>query len=112
MIRYKVVWKDRGSFNRNDCFSLKYEKDKIVKAKDDTLGIFCFKTFYNAKNYCYSKYSEIIRVKPIGRGKIPKRIASRLTNDGIVSFYKNEIGYDTSFIPYGTICYPEVLVLD
>ena len=108
MIRYKVVRDDRTSCSIKGTYQLKYKKNKTVKAAENSLGIFCFKRKMDAEDFIgMIPDLKIIRVKPIGKGKIPKEI-------GIVTMIsKFYLGKGiTHIIPSGTICYPAVLVLD
>jgi hypothetical protein len=103
-------------------YCLKYEKDITVTAIKGSLGIFCFTSKYFAKKWlkgfisnCYNenlKKYQIVRVKPVGDGIIPKSIA---VGDSFISIFYNHGGYGeekTTIIPDGTICYPTVEVLD
>lgn len=125
-IRYKVVNKNRQSCVIDDLgYILSYGKDSIVEAKDDTLGVFCFKRKKDAEKFKGTNGSQkIIRALPLSRGKVPKSIFRFYTieqdyqsciiynidyNNLPKNFYNNESKMD---IPNGTICYKKVKVLD
>ena len=123
MIRYKVVIsRNRGSCSIEEgCKYRKvYKRGKIVKAKKGTLGIFCFKTKIDAINFIHGNeeggYFSIIKIKPIGKGKKPKLIASIFPFLGadimINDFYRHSGYILNQESPEGTICYPAVRVLD
>jgi len=115
MIRYKVVTDDRKSMNRScGSYELEYIRETKVFGKEGTLGVFCFKTkkdateFILANEYTRSKYGlRILRVRPIGRGKVPKYVLSGNIQTSILVD-----DYTDSEPPKGTICYPAVEVLD
>lgn len=117
-IRYKVVNKNRKSviIPSNFLSCITYEKDTIVEANKDTIGIFLFNRKKDAENFRNNALAQkILKVEPIGRGKIPKQIVRSvyLSNKSIKNL---KIGiedvYKTSLIPKGTICYPAVKVLN
>ena len=122
-ILWKVVNEDRKSISVSDSkkFSLRYKKGKIVKAKRNSLGIFCFKTkvealvFSELSHHLFNSYS-ILRVLPQERGRKPKIISSKITERRITLFYDSINRYNNYMFscapPCGTICYPSVLVLD
>jgi len=117
MIRYKVVNKNRESIIvKGSEYYLKYETGSTVKAKDNTLGIFCFKRKKDAKNFVVPG-DKILRVIPLKRGNIPECIAISSKNisfeTSIKYFYEgNRDIYRIAVVPQGTICYPEVFVVD
>ena len=129
MIRYKVVrTEDRSScLLQKDCKYRKiYQKGKTVRATTGTLGIFCFKTKENAKDFIdilgfwESAGFSIIKVETAGKGKVPKFIClvsiGYNTEDLFNDFYKHSKLDMSMFFreepPDGTICYPAVKVLD
>jgi len=73
--KYKVVDHNRESIIVRDLkFILKYEKGSIIKGKDDSLGVFCFKTKRDATHFANNfTTSRILRVVPLKRGKSPKK---------------------------------------
>lgn len=128
-IRYKVVGSDdRESYiAARDPQILKkrgakryvktYTKGTVVRAPKGSLGIFTFKTRKHADHFItgYVGAYTILRVKPIGKGIVPKYIGDWLN---LLTFTKvlqqlktGDFGplYST---PYGTICYSAVKVLD
>lgn len=117
--RYKVVNPDRKSIvaANFDKYSLEYKKGSIVKAKKDTLGIFCFKTKSDAINYMKKDFNPLldsnyilIKVRPLKKGKTPKIVADAFNQNCIYEFYK--YGKWNTEPQKGTICYEEILVLD
>ncbi len=122
-VRFKVVRVVRGrriSAFANGRYELEYSKGGRVRGKEGSFGIAVFGRRRDAESFCRSvnlKILKIIRVLPIGRGKIVKYI-SRFQSDNMLDvFYGREkdakLDHNSSFIsPYGTIFYPEVEVLD
>ena len=130
-IRYKVVRKDTrcsiivGSHN---LYTLKYNKDTIVKALPNSLGIMVFKRKHQAQDFLnfvktgLSRPSIILRVEVSGRGKYPKYISRWVsnvsdlpwfyTNYYIIKKYSDNYGIDVSIPPKGTLCYDTVRVID
>ena len=107
---WKVVRKNRRSFViKNKKYKLVYEKNKIIKARKDTFGVFCFKTKEYASRFIgiYNWDVLLLKVEPIGKGKKPNRIG--LYNH-LKNFYKKPTGGIDP--PLGTICYPSVKVLE
>ena len=115
MIRYKVTRKNRTSciISHQSRFCQKYLKGKIVRADPETLGIFTFETEKAAKLFIWPRPWLILRVQPIGKGKIPKLISLYTYQEHLIRFIKNlTTKHTTRLIPTGTICYPAVKVLD
>lgn len=118
-VKYKVVRIDRTSAFVGDSskYCLKYNKGNIVKSVKGSLGVFCFKKRELCEDFIQqlkqrifdNNHYQIIRVKPIQRGKSPKIICYNWTN--LKVFYEHQYS-QTRIVPIGTICYPEVLVLD
>jgi len=114
----KVVFKivdtetSSGMFFHTTGFNLIYQEGTKTTAPKHTLGIFCFKTKRQAKHFISLKGSfnrAIMRVIPIGRGKVPKLIC---LYGGLLNFYKDITAEgDKRMPPNGTICYPAVKVL-
>lgn len=111
---------DQGPYHSSLAHSFKYvnvyTKGKTIHALKSTLGIFVFRTRYQAVKFVWDygiqSIVKILHVRPIGRGKVPKDIARTGTNhDLIIAFYS---GFNVNIInpPLGTICYPAVEVLD
>lgn len=113
MIRYKVTSRNRKSclINPRSRFCLDYPKDKIVTADPQTPGIFTHNTETNAK-MSKAEGQLILKVKPIGKGTIPKSVSWDMTQRGLIRFFKNLLSKDTMTPPQSTICYPAVKVLD
>ena len=117
--KYKVVNLDRKSIvtANFDKYSLHYKTGDIVKAKENTLGIFCFKTKKEAVTYINKDFNPLldnryllVKVLPLKKGKEPKVVADAFNQECIQEFYDN--GKWNTPPQKGTICYPEVLVLD
>lgn len=113
-IRYKVVDQDRKSCFANGEFRLFYAKDTTVLAVGNTYGVMTFDSLTNAQIFVskYSPWLQIIKVKPIGRGKRRKYISGDQSNYGIDNFYKRRVKVFGMPSPKGTICYPAVKVLE
>lgn len=125
---YKVVNKDRSSFNfdkfDNNRFKKFYIKNEIVTGEKDSLGIFCFRRKMDLMNFIkWLKFDDIkdlliLKVEPIGKGITPKIISVNMTEHLLRIFYyynnKKEIyqSLNRTSAPKGTICYPSVKVLD
>ena len=131
-IRYKVVMAD----NRFSIISrgqdaqviekicLKYEKGTRVKAQPWSIGILTFEKKKQAEEFIkgafYSQDFEILRVRPIGKGKrITQLLSDHKYRYNILYLAKQEIPYKEVLMKYrkmqapeGTMAYPEVYVLD
>jgi hypothetical protein len=146
MIRYKVVTKiRRQSTNTYVCYgtsddkcskyALRYLKGKIVNALPNTMGIMVFKDrrcaaqflLFLQGNIGNEDQLKIVRVRPIGKKSIPKRIARCCSDSGIDNWYNRQriplaledVFKDMSLeaapnvdAPYGTECYEAVEVLE
>jgi len=117
IIRYKIVCKDRTSLFTDPPYKFKYIKGKIITAKDETFGIFTFKTLIDVEKF--SSFSlktniSVLKVRPIGRGKVPKLISRYITSRKISNFYKDSYPslFNIMSPPQGTICYKSVEVLE
>lgn len=119
MIRYKVVDDNRDSITiTSSKYKLHYEKGDTVKAIPGTLGVFVFRDFDTAANFSLefenSRGCQIVKVEAKGKGKHPNRISSFSHNEGMDRFYsrmslcQNEVMGS----PPGTLCYPEIEVLE
>ena len=113
-IRWKVTTQTRRScVIYGEDFFKKYLKNTIVKADPTTLGIFLFKTKKNAEDFTKNTRGWIIlKVKTVGEGKKPKEISGSISIRGLTEFYDNSETAKTEFMPFGTICYPAVEVLE
>lgn len=94
-----------------------YTKGETIHAVKSTLGIFVFHTRKQAKafiaKYVIKHITKILRVRPIGRGKVPKVIVQAgACHTHIIDFYIDLYQVITTNPPTGTICYPAVEVLD
>lgn len=113
--KYKVVKKTTHRsiiINARSKYCLTYNKDTIVKAPEGTLGIMVFKTKKYAELFaeCHDNNSIIKKVVPIGRGRSPETISRKVGTRELNEFYKT--GSMIQVPPSGTICYPEVIVVD
>jgi hypothetical protein len=114
-IRWKVILnKSRKSNVIIGDYCLLYIKNKITKAPNGTLGIFCFTTKKYAKQWALeqSNWVKIIKVITYGKSKIPQRIADSTSTDGLIQWYKNYKKSTCTYIQPGTICYPAVMPLE
>jgi len=55
-------------------------------------------------------YHQILKVRPIGRGKVPKRIS--YSSCKLHDFYNESYNVGSGSPPIGTICYQAVEVLE
>lgn len=113
--KYKVVKRRSNKsivINARSKYCLTYIKDTIVKAPEGTLGIMVFKTKKDAELFaeCHDDNSIIKKVVPIGRGRSPETISRKVGTRELNEFYKT--GSMIQVPPSGTICYPEVIVVD
>ena len=122
---YKVVRKNRTScvVGGMKKYSIKYIKSFESKAIPGTLGIFCFKTKKRAEEWVdFRRFFdrnklEIIKVFPLGKPTTLLTICVTCNSRGISKFYqllssKKDVTSVSSVAPYGTVCYPSVLVLE
>ncbi len=123
MIAYKVVkLNDRGSaiVGVGDTKYYKiYNKGDIVKATENTLGLFCFKDLndaikFNCKN---SNGCEVITVDIKGEYFTPTEICAYIyyfsikNSSNMNAYYEKHIEA-TNRVPIGTICCQELKILD
>jgi len=117
-IKYKVV----KANSRYSCmvhgsslYGLKYDIDTEVHARPETLGVMCFRTYTDAyrlihQHYYYRDHCIVIKVIPMGRGKIPHVLGSP---QRLKDFYSGVEWNPRRLIPPdGTICYPAVYVIN
>ena len=118
-VKFKVV-RISGRGRRYSVFAegdyeLQYPKGSIVRAREESLGVSVFRTRKQAELF-QDRYLllEIIRVRPIGRGKTVKYICTEPTEFQLGRFYSlcGSSSVRVSPVPSGTIFYPEVEVLD
>lgn len=133
--RYKVIKrKTRTSalINGNCNYALVYNKGEVVKAREDSLGIFTFKSKLSAESWIFSlaaykdtaetfQYTDeieryayslwkIIKVIPIGKGKEIHLVANDVDAETLHAFY--ELKEQVNFPPPSTICYKAVYVVE
>lgn len=125
MIRYKVVTPNRKSYiaSKLKHYSLEYQKGKIVVSKENTFGIFCFKSYKQAENFCecFPDDNLILEVRPIGKGFEPSKVSCMNNSREVKMFYnhlekkkdhkESYLDYLFLFPPPGTVCYQKVKVL-
>ena len=127
-VRYKVVDSQRKSCLVNYfSYSITYNKGKIAKAIPGSVGIFTFKTKYDAVTFINSPVPYdfgriILRVEGIGRGFVPKMMSASYSSWSIMDTINHIMGHgiktamsDRFFHyrpPIGTICYKAVRVID
>ena len=138
IIRWKVTKDDRTSPHAEGKYYKEYLKNTIVKANKNTLGLMTFKTKEQAATWANRSVirTRILKVRPIGRGKVPIVLANR---DYFNLFYKHKRTLNSKKIakllrlkgdgrrfdyrigdrdiilwpvPEGTVCYPAVEVLE
>ena len=108
-IRYKVV-RNRTSLFTNGKYLLAYLPGNIVTAPEGTLGIMTFKTRRQAEDFSFKSDAEIIRVRGIGRGKVPAKVCNGTREFALDAFYFGGV-IGKSAPPDGTICYQSIEVL-
>ena len=127
-IYYKIVDSNlRCSYIvQNDApkYCLDYQPNTIVHAIEGSMGIMCFKTYEQAKEFrvLCGERGKIIKVRGIGRPTYPKFHSQMWSNSGFDWYYhwKNirkkalcQLGISkTGMNPEGTICFKAVEVLD
>lgn len=123
--RYKVVWtsqtKERFSAFAYNKYRINYSKGSTVSGIQGTFGIMCFKTRGDAERWTEGRLFaglQIIRVIPIGRGKVPKYICEQYGCENLDTFYRTCKSRNSKYFkgctnpPQGTICYQSVKVVD
>jgi hypothetical protein len=125
---YKVVDGLDGSLSvpMDSEFYLEYKKGTTVKALEGTLGIMVFTNIKSAKRFvsavCRGRFStnsvSIKKVIPLGRKTIPEWISrwtvmdKRLKAFNKIPLEERRDNFLCSQAPLGTVCYPEVIVVD
>lgn len=122
--KYKVTDGVDGSCSvpPNSSFYLEYKKGKKVKAPKGSLGIMVFSTRERAISFLHGvlgwrDLSRIKRVVSAGTAKFPKRMSS-IVNTRSIERFNQQIAQGQGFtshgrhLPAGTVCYPEVFVVD
>jgi len=118
-VKFKVVYVSNDG-RRHSAFAggeydLIYRKDTTVRAREDTLGVAVFKTRKQAVAFRGKSPYEVIRVRPIGRGKTVKLICSDQSGAGLKDFYSEMLWRSTLTTlmpPLGTVFYPAIEVLE
>ena len=114
-VKFKVVYvsnddKRYSAFAKGK-YNLYYPKGAIVRAREGTLGVAVFETRYQAESFQRRRPYEIIRVRPIGRGKIVDFIYRNQSETGLDKFYNKNLA-PSMVSPCGTVFYPAVEVLE
>ena len=110
----KVTRKNRKSIFAHGIYELKYEKGSIVKAPVDSLGCMCFETLPDAEKFVTrGSFQHILYLKVTGLGEesFPRILSFYSSEKTLRMFYTSKLRLLRS-PPTGTVCYPEVLVLD
>ena len=121
--KYKIVRVDDGSFviPFSSDFHLVYRKGSRVKAIKRSLGIMLFHTKQRAEDFAKQLLQgskvhkfKIKRVIPIGKASVPAKIVARIASDReLKTFNRSKRAYFGGTLPpTGTVCYPEVIVVD
>ena len=113
----KVTRYDRSSLVALGAYRLVYLKSRRILAPKDSLGCMCFKSKRMATEFAlrfplHRKSFRYLRVEGIGKPRFPVRISFSTTEDDLHSFYQDLYSYGQTSVPEGTVCYPEVRVLD
>ena len=118
-VKFKVVKVDyhgrRHSIFAKGSYSLEYPKDVTVRAIPGTLGVAVFGMRRQAENFLVSGLDQkIIRVRPVGRGKIVKFVCDYPTEKYLDVFYRyrSTIQKNLTWTPPGTMFYPAVEVIE
>jgi len=94
MIAYKVISYERESAVVNEAehrqagFTLKYAKGSTVKAKKETIGIWCYRDKESAQDYADGWGGFVITVRSIGKEIKPKAISNCFPVKQILSYYR------------------------
>lgn len=115
----RIVGNRRVSAFTKGRYQREYPKGGRVKGEEGSFGVAVFKRKGDAFSFCEGDFVnlDIIRVLPIGRGKIAKFISRSQSDYMLDVFYDHIKDNDPNFnftatLPQGTIFYPEVEVLD
>jgi len=110
MKAYKVVEKtERSSCIASGEYKLYYPKGEIVEAPKGTMGIFCFETLKDAKDFA-EKGDMILKVEGIGKPYKPDFVVS-IRYPEYFTKYKKLDDYYKEEVREGTICFKKVKVL-
>lgn len=114
--RYKVVKKkNRGSIYAKGKYHRTYNKGDTVKAPAGTYGLMCFKDREDAEEFAAAG-EEIITIRPLlEKEMIPTEVSVISNEAGMDRFYHNRKNLDPSLItniPFRTVCYKKIKVLD
>ena len=110
----KVTSRNRKSIFAHGIYELKYEKGSIVKAPVDSLGCMCFETLPDAEKFVIRgsfRYILYLKVTGLGEESVPSMLSVYSSERALRAFYASKPG-SLRPPPTGTVCYPEVLVLD
>ena len=111
---YKIVRNGRSCSARGK-YSISYEVGRTIFPVEGTLGIFCFRTLHQAKDFLamqrYSKELSILRVKPLGHGKCKEKICYSSYEPCEYDIFYRGCTNNTTNPPDGTVIYPAVKVI-
>ena len=121
----KVTTHARRSLLAHGIYRLQYLPDTYVKATEGSVGCMCFESLTLARdfiNYTYSyaqrKQFLYLRVRGIGGFLYRPRVSGDTTAMGLKEFYvyfrtsARDLIINCIIAPPGTICFPEIYVLD
>lgn len=101
---------------KGDKYRKNYIKGEVVRATKGTLGIMTFNTYENARRFMIDAgICKILKVLPIGKGKVVDCICDFYSEEWLDKFYENSSDFSylgTTHVPEGTICYKAVKVIE
>ena len=127
MLAYKLVTKKREScFVHGTEHSLIYNKDAVVVAPENTVGIFCFDSVENLRKFqkMTGHGTIILKVNGIGKPRHPRFIPTfysdiesyhrsiKLNGYRKTAFRNTLYGEELVESPQGTLCFRKVKVLE
>lgn len=119
--KYKVVNVDDSSYFVQDGspFFFRYGKGQRIKAPKGSLGIMVFDTKEMARKFIPNPTCrKIKRVIPIGKATVPIKVSRwpdrvELLNEfNMLTLEQRQLNGNCISPPKGTVCYPEVIVVD
>ena len=113
-IVYKVTTWDRRSIMARGAYRLTYLKGTKVIAPMHSVGCMCFESLKTAEDFAFHYFSRtfgFLRVEGIGKAIVMPDIALWYSEADLSNFYTNDHVHGGN-APRGTVCYPEILMLD
>jgi hypothetical protein len=119
--KYKVVNVDDSSYfvQPGSSFFFRYGKGQRVKAPNGSLGIMVFDAEELAEKFISNPICrKIKRVIPIGKATVPLQVSrwpdsAKLLNEfNMLTLEQRQLDRGCIAPPKGTVCYPEVIVVD